>query len=186
MISNIEQLPGLNGNDDSLKAHTTCSKELFVFLMAPSEGERHPWGSELLLLFPSVPSPVTPLTVGGEEVACLLTQKPAASGTAAATARHANHRLGKTQGARPCPRPLRMLRRRLLLGISPHQWALEVDHIMPRNQSRSDDLSNLQALASTAMPTSVGRREAGCGLCALEDSGRVLLGNELALCIADA
>ena len=92
MISNIEQLPGLNGSDDSLKAHTTCGKELFVFLMAPSEGARHPWGSELLRLFPSVPSPITLLTVGGEEVACLLTQKPAASGSAAATARQSQAR----------------------------------------------------------------------------------------------
>jgi diadenosine tetraphosphate (Ap4A) HIT family hydrolase len=31
-----------------------------------------------------------------------------------------------------------------------------------------------------------GHREAGCVFCALEDSGRVLLENELALCIADA
>ena len=29
--------------------------------------------------------------------------------------------------------------------------------------------------ASAAMPASDGRREAGCGFCALEDSGRVLL-----------
>jgi len=33
---------------------------------------------------------------------------------------------------------------------------------------------------------SYGHREAGCVLSALEDSGRVLLENELALCIADA
>jgi diadenosine tetraphosphate (Ap4A) HIT family hydrolase len=36
------------------------------------------------------------------------------------------------------------------------------------------------------MPASEGRREAGCGFCALEASGRLLLENELALCIADA
>jgi hypothetical protein len=36
------------------------------------------------------------------------------------------------------------------------------------------------------MPASDGRREAGCVFCALEDSGRVLLENELALYIADA
>ena len=40
VLSNIEQIPCLNGNDDSFKAQTTCSKELFVFLMAPSEGLR--------------------------------------------------------------------------------------------------------------------------------------------------
>ena len=33
---------------------------------------------------------------------------------------------------------------------------------------------------------SYGHREAGCVFCALEGSGRVLLENELALCIADA
>jgi diadenosine tetraphosphate (Ap4A) HIT family hydrolase len=36
------------------------------------------------------------------------------------------------------------------------------------------------------MPASDGRREAGCVFYALEGSGRVLLENELALCIADA
>jgi len=40
--------------------------------------------------------------------------------------------------------------------------------------------------ASAATPASDGRREAGCVFCALEASGRVLLENELALCIADA
>jgi hypothetical protein len=34
--------------------------------------------------------------------------------------------------------------------------------------------------------SSYGHRVAGCVLCALEGSGRVLLENELALCIADA
>ena len=36
------------------------------------------------------------------------------------------------------------------------------------------------------MPASAALREAGCVFCALEGSGRVLLENELALCIADA
>jgi diadenosine tetraphosphate (Ap4A) HIT family hydrolase len=36
------------------------------------------------------------------------------------------------------------------------------------------------------MPASEGRCEADCGYFALEGSGRVLLENELALCIADA
>jgi diadenosine tetraphosphate (Ap4A) HIT family hydrolase len=36
------------------------------------------------------------------------------------------------------------------------------------------------------MPASDALREAGCVFCALEGSGRVLLENELALCIADA
>ena len=45
-------------------------------------------------------------------------------------------------------------------------------------QEGSTDFRGLQA--------SDGRREAGCGFCALEASGRVLLENELALCIADS
>nr|WP_315856648.1 HIT family protein [Synechococcus sp. EJ6-Ellesmere] len=36
------------------------------------------------------------------------------------------------------------------------------------------------------MQASYGHREAGCLYCALEGSGRVLLENKLALCIADA
>ncbi len=83
-----------------------------------------------------------------------------------------------------------------------------MDHIVPRNQGvpgvnyvgGSDDLSNLQALCfrcnaakrdtdSTdfrGLQASYASREAGCVFCALEGSGRVVLENELALCIADA
>ena len=50
----------------------------------------------------------------GEEVTCLLIQKPAASATAAATA--PDQRLDQSPGAHPRQRPLRMLRGRLLLG----------------------------------------------------------------------
>jgi len=85
-------------------------------------------------------------------------------------------------------------------GAHEHQRALEVDHIVPRNQGGSDDLSNLQALCFRCnagkrdtdatdfrgLQASYARREAGCVFCALEASGRVLLENELALCIADA
>jgi hypothetical protein len=91
-------------------------------------------------------------------------------------------------------------------GAHEHQRALEVDHIVPKNQGGSVELSNLQALcfrcnagnSDGCLPTqegstdfrglqaSYGRREAGCVFCALEASGRVLLENELALCIADA
>ena len=55
---------------------------------------------------------------------------------------------------------------------------------MPRNQGSSDDISNLQALYFRC--NAAKRWEAGCVFRALEASGRVLLENELALCIADA
>ena len=38
VLPNIEQIPCLNGDDDSFKAQTTCNKELLVFLMTPSKG----------------------------------------------------------------------------------------------------------------------------------------------------
>jgi diadenosine tetraphosphate (Ap4A) HIT family hydrolase len=75
-----------------------------------------------------------------------------------------------------------------------------VDHIVPGNQGGSDDLSNLQALCfrcnaakrdtdSTdfrGLQASYAHRQESCVFCALEASGRVLLENELALCIAAA
>jgi ATP adenylyltransferase len=67
-----------------------------------------------------------------------------------------------------------------------HRSALEVAPIIPRNQGGSDAISNLQALCFRGVQASYGHREAGCVFCALEGSGRVLLENELALCIADA
>jgi len=69
-------------------------------------------------------------------------------------------------------------------GAHEHQRALEVDHIVPKNQGGSDELSNLQSLCFRC--NAAKRWEAGCVFCALEASGRVLLENELALCIADA
>ncbi len=59
-----------------------------------------------------------------------------------------------------------------------------MDHIVPRNQGGSDDFSNLQSLCFRC--NAAKRWEAGCVFCGLEGSGRVLLENELALCIADA
>ena len=51
---------------------------------------------------------------------------------------------------------------------------------MPSNHGGSDDLSNLQALCFRC---NADKRVASCMFSALEGSGRVLLKNELALCI---
>jgi hypothetical protein len=87
-----------------------------------------------------------------------------------------------------------MLRRRLLSSKPPHQRALEVDHIVPRNHGGSDDLSNLQALCfrcnagkrdtdSTVfrgLQSSYAHRQDSFVFCAMEASGWVLLENALA------
>lgn len=85
-------------------------------------------------------------------------------------------------------------------GSHEYQRTLEVDHIIPKNHGCSDDLSNLHALCFRCnagkrdtdttdfggVQGSYGHRVGGCVFCTLEGSGRVLLENELALCIADA
>ena len=118
----------------------------------------------------------------GEEVCCLLTQKPAASGTGAATARRSAAR--SKSGCSPAPKAAANAAAPAVAQQTPHQRALEVDHIVPRNQGGSDDISNLQSLCFRC--NAAKRWEAGCVFCGLEGSGRVLLENELALCIADA
>ncbi len=82
--------------------------------------------------------------VGGEDVTCLLTQKPAASGTGAARARRSAAR--SNTGCSPGPRAAANAAGPFVAWQTPHQRALEVDHIVPRNQGGSDDLSKLQAL----------------------------------------
>ena len=60
---------------------------------------------------------------------------------------------------------------------TPHQRALEVDHILPRNHGGSDDFSNLQSHCFRC--NAAKRWEVGCVFCGLEGSGRVLLENAL-------
>ncbi len=55
-------------------------------------------------------------------------------------------------------------------GAHEHQRALEVDHIVPRNQGGSDDLSNLQALCFRC--NAGKRKEARGGLCVLRAGGQ--------------
>jgi hypothetical protein len=118
----------------------------------------------------------------GEDVGCLLTQKPAASPTGAATAPRSAAR--SNTGCSPGPKAAANAAAPAVAWQTPHQRALEVDHIVPRNQGGSDDLSNLQSLCFRC--NAAKRWEAGCVFCALEGSGRVLLENDRALCIADA
>ena len=99
---------------------------------------------------------------------------------------HPDQRLDQRPGAHPCQRPLRLLRRRLLLSKTctngPWRWTTSCQGTRAaRTTSATCRLS-----ASAAIPASEGRREAGGGFCALEGSGQVLLEDELALCVADA
>jgi hypothetical protein len=82
----------------------------------------------------------------GEEVGCLLTQKPAASGTGAATAPRSAAR--SITGCSPGPRAAANVAGRAVAWQTLHQMALEVDHIVPRNQGGS----TCSPSASAAMP----------------------------------
>jgi hypothetical protein len=129
----------------------------------------------------------------GEEVGCLLTQKPAASGTGAATAPRSAAR--SQSGCSPVPAAAANAAAHTSTR-GPWRWTTSC----PGTRGGSDDLSNLQALCFRCnagkrdtdttdfrgLQASYASREAGCVFCALEASGRVLLENELALCIADA
>ena len=93
----------------------------------------------------------------GEDVGCLLTQKPAASPTGAATAPRSAAR--SKSGCSPVPRAAANAAAQAVAWQTPHQRALEVDHILPRNHGGSDDLSNLQALCFRC---NAGKRDAVC------------------------
>ncbi len=104
----------------------------------------------------------------GEEVGCLLTQKPAASGTGAATAPRSAAR--SKSGCSHGPRAAANAAAPAVAWQALHQRALEVDHIVPRNQGGSDDLSNLQALCFRC---NAGKRwEARGGMCVLRAGGQ--------------
>jgi hypothetical protein len=64
-------------------------------------------------------------------------------------------------------------------------YGLEVDHIIPKTRAAPTPSPTCRRSACAATPATYGRREAGCVFCVLEGSGRVLLENELALCIAE-
>ena len=84
-------------------------------------------------------------------------------------------------------------------GTHEHQAALKVDHIITKNLGGSDGISNFQALYFRCNASkrdsdstdfrgvlqSYGHRGEGCLFCELQTSERVLLRNELAVCIAD-
>ena len=86
-----------------------------------------------------------------------------------------------------------------LCGISAEQKALEVDHIIPRNNGGNDDQSNLQALCYSCnamkrdrdttdfreVSVSYDHRELGCIFCDMPTE-RVIAENELAYAILDA
>jgi len=104
----------------------------------------------------------------GEEVGCLLTQKPAASGTGAATAPRSAAQL-KT-GCSPGPRAAANAAGQAVAWRTPRQRALEVDHIIPKNQGGSDDLCNLQSLCFRC--NAAKRWEARGGLWVLRAGGQ--------------
>jgi len=88
----------------------------------------------------------------GEEMGCLLTQKPAASGTGAAVPPpHPDLRLDQSPGAHPGQGPLRMLRRRLLLSKprtkGPWKWTTSC----PETMAGRTTSSTCRPSASAAM-----------------------------------
>ena len=104
----------------------------------------------------------------GEEVGCLLTQKPAASGTGAATATRSAAR--SNTGCSPAPAAAANAAAPTSTS-GPWRWTTSC----PGTRAVRTTLATCRPSASAAMPVSDGRREAGCGFCALEASRRVLI-----------
>jgi len=108
----------------------------------------------------------------GEEVGCLLTQKPAASGTGAATAPRSAAR--SKSGCSPGPRAAANAAAPAVAWRTPHQKAPGGGPLMgvtsPRNQGGSDDLSTLQSLCFRC--NAAKRWEARGGLWVLRAGGQ--------------
>jgi hypothetical protein len=113
----------------------------------------------------------------GEEVSCLLRQKPAASGTGAATARRSAAR--SKSGCSPGPRAAANAAGQAVAWQTrikgPWRWTTSC----PGTRAGRTTSASCRPSASAAMPVSDGWRETGCGFCTLEASGRVLLENAL-------
>jgi hypothetical protein len=90
----------------------------------------------------------------GEEVICLLIQKPGASATAAARRSRARSSTGFTDA----PGAAASAAGQAVAWQTPHQRALEVHPIVPRNHGGTGDISNLQALGCRC---NAGKRD-GC------------------------
>ncbi len=111
---------------------------------------------------------------------------------------HRNHAEGYISGTIRYEVLKRAKYRCELCGISAHIKALEVDHIIPRNNGGSDDISNLQALCYSCnamkrdrddtdfrgLKDSYEHREDGCLFCEINKK-RIVAENELSYAIRD-
>jgi len=121
---------------------------------------------------------------------------------------HPDQRLGEVPGAHQDQRPLRVLRgtrapassgggphrsvgEAFREAVEPRRFRRPLQPAVPllplqRRQARCCLPTQEGATVFRGLQASYARREADCVFCALEGSGRVLLENELALCIANA